>query len=78
MIEDKRYYINCPVCGRPLFRADATDMAIRCTKCNSDLEIWVKEGMICVLEKHKTDRNTVQGLVSRSKSYYERLAKAEA
>ncbi len=63
MIEDYKYKVHCPVCGRLLFKTEATATEIECGRCKSDLLIWVADGSAVVAEKEKADR-TAECLIS--------------
>ena len=51
----KKYFINCPVCGKILFKSEIQaqvkcTIEIRCEKCKSYLKVTHVNGELCVVE----------------------------
>lgn len=71
---DTRYFVPCPVCGRQLMRSRDMTGGIKCGGCRKNLEIFVQDGFLCVLEADKADRRALECLVSRTRAYGEAIA----
>lgn len=52
-------YVSCPVCGRLLMKCQGQcDIEIVCSKCNSEVAVFVNEKGFSILEKRrKTGEN---------------------
>lgn len=71
---DTRYFVPCPVCGRQLMRSRDMTGSIKCGGCRKNLEIFVKDGFLCVLETDKADSRALESLAQRTRAYREAIA----